>query len=69
MAKKILQTHHHLDMEPLVDWELDLLPHVVTWRERFAETRLDPKLSSICQFTRAMPMEVVSGVTGKNNKS
>ena len=29
-AKKILQTHHHLDMEPRVDWELELLPHVLS---------------------------------------
>ncbi|EJK44366.1 hypothetical protein THAOC_37097, partial [Thalassiosira oceanica] len=27
-AKKILQTHHHLDMKPLLDWGLDLLPRV-----------------------------------------
>ena len=46
-AKKILQTHLHLDMEPLFGKKLDLPPHVVTWLERFAETRLDHKLSSI----------------------
>ena len=68
-AKKILQTHLHLDMEPLFGKKLDLLPYVIAWLERFAETRLDLKLSSIFQFTRAMPMEVASGVTGKKKKS
>ena len=64
-AKKILQAHRHLDMKPLLDRELDLLPHVVAWLERFAESRLDLKLSSIFEFARAMPMEVVDGVAGK----
>ena len=65
VAKKILQTHHHLDMEPLFDRELDLLPHVVAWIERFAESRLDLKLSSIFEFVRAMPLDIVGGVSGK----
>ena len=64
-AKKILQTHRHLDMKPLLDRELDLLPHVVAWLERYAETRLDLKLSSIFEFVRAMPQEVVDMVAGK----
>ena len=29
-ATKILQTHRHLDMRPLFDRKLDLLPHVVS---------------------------------------
>jgi len=64
-AKKILQTHRHLDMKPLMDRELDLLPHVVAWLERYAETRLELKLSSIFEFVRAMPQEVVDMVAGK----
>lgn len=60
-ARKILLTHRHLDMKPLVDWKLALLPHVVAWLERFAESRLDLKLSSICEFVRAMPMDAVVG--------
>ena len=64
-AKKILQTHHHLDMGPLFDRELDLLPHVVAWLERFAESRLNLKLSSIFEFVRAMPLDIVDGFSGK----
>ena len=58
-AKKILQTHHHLDMKTLFDWGLDLLPHA----------RLDLKLSSIFQFVRAMPMEVSNGIAGKKKEA
>ena len=64
-AAKILQAHRHLDMEPLFDRELKLLPHVVAWLERFAGSRLDHKLSSIYEFVRAMPQEAVDGVAGK----
>ena len=46
-ATKILRSHRHLDMKPLFDRKLDLLPCVVAWLERFAESRLDLKLSSI----------------------
>ena len=61
-ATKILQTHCHLDMRPLFSRGLDLLPYVVAWLERFAESRIDLKLQSIYQFMRAMPMKVVDGV-------
>ena len=60
-AKKILQTHRHLDMRPFFDGKLVLLPRVVAWLDCFAESRLDLKLSSIYEFARAMPMEVVDG--------
>ena len=63
-ANKILRTHRHLDMRPLFNMELDLLPHVVAWLERFAESRLDLKLSSIFEFVRALPQEVIVGVGG-----
>ena len=43
-ATKILLSHRHLDMKPLFDRKMDLLPHVVAWLERFAESRLDLKL-------------------------
>lgn len=48
-ATKILQPHCHLDMTPLFGMELNLLPHVVAWLERFAESRLDLKLSKLKQ--------------------
>ena len=67
-AEKILQTHHHLDMKPLFGMKLDLLPRVVAWLERFAESRLDHKLSSIYQFARAMPMDVIDGLMGKKKE-
>ena len=37
----------------------------VAWLERFAESRLDLKMSLIHEFLRAMPMEVVDGVAGR----
>ncbi|EJK67454.1 hypothetical protein THAOC_11507, partial [Thalassiosira oceanica] len=64
-AMKILQTHRHLDMRPLFDRELDLLPCVVAWLERFADSRPVLKLSSIFDFVRAMPMVVVDGIAGE----
>ena len=67
-ATKILLFHRHLDMKPLFDRKLDLLPHVVAWLERFAESRPDLKLSSIFEFVRAMPMDVVDKVAGKKGQ-
>ena len=64
-ANKILRAHRHLDMRPFFSVELNLLPCVITWLERFAETRLDLKLSSMFEFVRAMPMNVVERVAGK----
>ena len=64
-AAKILRTHRHLDMRPLFGRELDLLPYVIAWLGRFAESRLDLKLSALYEFVRAMPMKVVEGVAGK----
>ena len=60
-ALKILETNRHLDMRPFLDKKLGLLPHVVAWLDLFAESRLDLKLSSIFEFVRAMPMDVVCG--------
>ena len=66
-ANKILHAHRHLDMRPLFDWRLALLPRVVAWLERFAESRLDLKLSSIFEFVRAMPMNVVDEMAGEKS--
>ena len=64
-AAKILQAHCHLDMRPLLSRELNLLPYVVAWLERFADSRLDLKLSLIYEFVRAMPMKVANRVVDK----
>lgn len=65
-ANKIFWTHRHLDMmKPLFNMELDLLPLVITWLEHFAESHLDLKLSSLFEFVRAMPMNVIKRVAGK----
>ena len=52
-------------MRPLFGWEFGLLPYVVAWLERFAESRLDLKLSSMYAFVRAMPMKVADRVMGE----
>jgi len=71
-ATKILQAHRHLDMIPLFGRELGLLPYVVAWLERFAESRLDLKLTALYDFVRAMPLKVVNRVVdqtkGKKRK-
>ena len=64
-ASKVLQAHRHLDMRPLFGWEFGLLPYVIAWLERFAESRLDHKLSSIFEFVRAMPMKVTNRVVSE----
>ncbi|EJK50793.1 hypothetical protein THAOC_30106 [Thalassiosira oceanica] len=64
-ATKILLAHRHLDMTPFFEQELDLLPYVVAWLERFAESRPDLKLCSIFEFVRATPMKVTNMVAGK----
>ncbi|EJK59403.1 hypothetical protein THAOC_20381 [Thalassiosira oceanica] len=63
-ANKILLAHRHLDMSPLFGSELDLLPRVVAWLDRFAKSRPDLKLSSIFEFVRAMPMKVTARLLG-----
>ncbi|EJK74425.1 hypothetical protein THAOC_03898 [Thalassiosira oceanica] len=64
-ANKILQVHCHLDMRPFFGMELHLLPYVVAWLERFAESRPEIKMSSIYEFVRAMPMKVADRMEGK----
>ena len=51
-------------MEPLLDRRLDLMPYVVAWLDRFAESRLDLRLSLIFEFVRAMPMAIIDEVAG-----
>ena len=59
-------------MRPLFGRELGLLPYVVAWLERFAESRLDLKLTALYDFVRAMPLKVVNRVVdqtkGKKRK-
>ena len=64
-AAKILQAHRHLDMRPLFGREMGLLPYGVAWLERFAESRLDIKLSAMYEVVRAMPMKLVEGMACK----
>ena len=59
-AEKILQAHRHLDITSLIDRNLELLPYVVMWFERFAaKSRHVLKLSLIFESVRATPMDVV----------
>ena len=67
-AEKILLSHRNLDVTPLIDEELGLLPFVIAWLERFALSRRVLKLSSIFQFVRTMPNEIVDGCMGTLKK-
>ncbi|EJK69891.1 hypothetical protein THAOC_08811 [Thalassiosira oceanica] len=60
-VNKILQ----VDIRPFFGMELDLLPYVVAWLDRFAESCPNLKLSSIYEFVRAMPTKVTNRVGGK----
>ena len=64
-ACKILYAHRHLDMKPLFGRKLDLLPYVVARLDPFVQYHPHTKLSSIFEFMRAMPMEVVNRVAGE----
>eukprot|EP00579_Thalassiosira_antarctica_P031078 CAMPEP_0202033884 /NCGR_PEP_ID=MMETSP0905-20130828/66276_1 /ASSEMBLY_ACC=CAM_ASM_000554 /TAXON_ID=420261 /ORGANISM="Thalassiosira antarctica, Strain CCMP982" /LENGTH=476 /DNA_ID=CAMNT_0048597797 /DNA_START=166 /DNA_END=1596 /DNA_ORIENTATION=- len=59
---KILQNHHHFNMQPLFEWDFKALPLVIGWFERAAACPTDfnanignRKLSSIYQFIRGIP--------------
>jgi len=66
-VQKILRHHAHLDMEPFLEWDLKVLPLVVSWFDRARDS--DPensgahvdtkKLSAIYQFATALPMMFV----------
>lgn len=60
--KKILKHHRHLNMEPFFEWDLKILPLMISWLERARsiegtdEYVIDKhKLGGIYQFIRAMP--------------
>ena len=64
---KVLCCHQHLDMKPFFEWDLGVLPRVVSWFN-FIYIRLDnygmddeasAKLSSLYQFVRAMPLACI----------
>ena len=68
---KILMSHSDLDMTPLLQWKLKLLPFVLAWFERAQPCRiyLDEsipsferrELSSLYQFIHGLPLLVASG--------
>ena len=60
---KILKHYRNVFMEPFFEWDLKVLPLVISWFERAADLTTDfethiveRKLLSIYQFVRAMPM-------------
>ena len=63
-VRKILFHHNYLDMEPLLEWELKVLPIAVNWFHKAREyvgsnegENVDArKLSAIYQFVRALPL-------------
>lgn len=61
--QKILVHHPSFDMEPLFEWNLKLLPNLVTWYNKAVACNVKgteaQKLDSIYQFTKAMPMKFV----------
>ena len=80
--KKILKYHPNIDMEPFFEWDKEregkALPFVVDWFERVEEAIADDengarynidlrKLSTIYQFSRAMP-SMFEGITISDNK-
>ena len=68
---KILMSHWDLDMTPLLQWRLKLLPHVLAWFERARSCRAylkesiktfkRRKLSAVYQFIRGLPLLAASG--------
>ena len=68
---KILMSHSDLDMTPLLQWKLKLLPFVLEWFERAQSCRTYLKesitsferreLSALYQFIRGLPLLVASG--------
>ena len=68
---KILMSHSDLDITPLLQWKLKLLPFVLAWFERARSCRTYLKestmkferreLSAIYQFIRGLPLLAASG--------
>ena len=73
---KILMSHSDIDMTPLLQYKLKLLPFVFTWFERARSSRLSQsrialegrKLSALYQFVSGASYSVVEGYAhSKNN--
>ena len=68
---KILMSHSDLDMTPLLQWKLKLLPFVLAWFERAQSCRTylgesitsfeRRELSALYQFIRGLPLLAASG--------
>ena len=69
---KILQHHSHFNMQPFFEWELKVLPLMISWLEK-ARTRTSnlgekikrTKLSIAYDFVREFPMLYIEPVTRK----
>jgi len=76
---KILQHHHHIDMDPFLEFDLKALPLAISWFDRArsyaksdATTNIDAsKLSAIYQFAIASPLMFIPfpNKTNKKRKS
>ena len=69
---KILCHNSHINMQPFFEWELKVLPLIVTWLEKatactteFDEQIRKMKLSCIYDFVREFPMLYIEPVTRK----
>jgi len=83
-VQKILLCHANLDMEPLLEWDLKVLPLAVTWFDRARnyarddesniyaqneESNVDArKLSAVYQFVRALPMECIPSAAASGKR-
>ena len=68
---KILKHHPHFNMEPFFEWDLKVLPLMISWFERAALISIDfeahineRKFSSFYQFVRGMPMMAIESWLG-----
>jgi hypothetical protein len=60
---KILRNHPDLDMEPLFEWKMKLLPVVISWLQRARTNKYSAsrKMSALYKFVRGMPDLAVIG--------
>lgn len=68
-TRKIILYHDRLDMGPLLEWDLKVLPFVINWSDRAKECVRNEndeenchgtrKLDAIYQFTKTVPMMLV----------
>ncbi|KAL9178491.1 hypothetical protein ACHAXT_001829 [Thalassiosira profunda] len=73
---KILNHQDDIDMQPLFEWDLKVLPSVIQWCERAAyywiesqECNRKRKLEAIYQFIRGMPNLTIHSILGLNTTS